>query len=200
MKVKYVLVETAGLQVTEDPAAIIEALRPILGARAAIVVGYDGAEFFFYDERFDVAWQRELEAEEDAEEVLIAFARYLKREWLLHFYDGEKGVFACTGDPPSLAPLVKVSSATVEAVEVYKYMGRVDLRQLGELVDPCEERLKEIVKEVLDEAIEYARGIVEEILRSEKLSDRVAADLSEVAGTLETAARWLREVLGGKAA
>jgi len=192
MKAKYVLVEVERLPSIGDAESLLRALRPLGDVK--LVLGYEGGDVVYFDERFNEAWRRDFEECEDAEETVVGFARHIKAGWLLHFYDGDRGVFAIAGGVLRLAPLVKVGSDAL--ADTYKYLGRLDLERLrGEVLCPCEELLKRELRELADETIRYVRTQLEEELRAngERLPHDTVDALNEAVSTLEAAERYIRE-------
>jgi hypothetical protein len=185
--VKYVLVDVEKLPESQQLAAKLRILGDLKPVVAYDVCGVTDV----FDERFNEHWVRDFEEEEDAEEVMLGFARHVGAEWLVHLYDGDRGVFALANGALRLAPLQRVGAKT------YRFAGRLDLENLSlsdEVVDPCEENLKLELEELVRETLSYVRSMLEDELRAnERLPHDTVDTLNEAVSALEAAERYICE-------
>jgi hypothetical protein len=187
--VKYVLVDVEKLP--ENPEQLVAKVRTLGNVEPVLIYDVCGIVTVF-DERFNEHWVRDFEEEEDAEEVMLGFARHVRAEWLVHLYDGDRGAFAIASCALRLAPLQRVGEKT------YRFAGRLDLENLSpsdEVVDPCEDLLKSELEELVRETLSYVRSQLEDELRvnGDKLPSETVDTLNEAVSTLETAERYIRE-------
>ena len=120
--VKYVLVDVEKLP--ESPEQLVAKVRTLGNVEPVLIYDVCGIVTVF-DERFNEHWVRDFEEEEDAEEVMLGFARHVRAEWLVHLYDGDRGAFAIASCALRLAPLQRVGAKT------YRFAGRLDLENLS---------------------------------------------------------------------